>query len=133
MAISDPGSERDCAWRLLSQLETPENRILRPGLDAGEVQDVDNDQEEAKDTSDHDQTPRHLVRTSILLPCGPDFRMRINAEANQGDGESCANDPVEHWGQSSEPLGVCGVFAQKEGCFARDQMARYAAIERSGQ
>ena len=80
--MSDPGSEPNCASWLLRGLETPENRILGTGLDAGQVQNVDDDEEKAEHAPNHDQPPWDLVRASVFLARGPDFGMRVNTEAH---------------------------------------------------
>ena len=98
--------------------------MFRPGLNAGNIEQMDHHQEHAEDASNHDQSPGELVWTLILLADRAHFGLRKNAQRNEAGGEAEADNPVEHVAVSFLSRGLCGVFAQKNGAFASSQMAR---------
>ena len=114
-------------------LEPSKHTVFRTGLDADNVDQMHHDQEEGEDAPDHDQSPRPLVGSLIRFPDGAELAMRKDSQGDEDGGQAEADNPVEQGVVSSISLGRCGVFAQKNGAFASSQMARYAAIECSGQ
>lgn len=77
-------------------LESAKHAVFRTGFDADEIEDVDDDEEDAKDTANHDQSPGHLMRALIFFAHGADLAMRENPKRYEGEGEAEANNPVEH-------------------------------------
>lgn len=107
--------------------------MLWAGLHPNNIEQVNDHQKHTKDAADHDQSPRKLMGALILFADGSHFRLRENTQRNEAGGEAEADNPVEHVAVSFLSLALCGVFAQKKGAFASSQIARYAAIECSGQ
>lgn len=63
-----------------------EDTVLGSGRDAGQIEDVNHDQEQAEYAANHQQAPRHLMRALVLLADCAELRMRKHTASNQCGG-----------------------------------------------